>query len=149
MVTVITVQILYVNVANTNPTPDGCGNTQEIDFDLQVFANPIAEFNFTTDGCLTNPVSFQDNAQNTQSRPVIKYWWDFADASTSNLVNPTHTYTAPGTYNVRHVILTDVGCISDTLIHPVAISNPPVALFTVAAVRCVGKPVTFTNASTE
>ncbi len=146
--TISTIGTYPIRIVATNPTPDGCGNTQEIDFDLQVFANPIAEFNFTTDGCLTNPVSFQDNAQNTQSRPVIKYWWDFADASTSNIANPTHTYTAPGTYNVRHVILTDVGCISDTLIHPVAISNPPVALFTVAPVKCAGKPVTFTNAST-
>jgi PKD repeat protein len=137
-----------IRIVATNPTPDGCGNTQEIDFDLQVFENPTAEFNFTTNGCLTAPVLFQSNDQNTQGRPVIKYWWDFADASNSTLQNPSHTYAAPGTYNVRHIIITDVGCISDTLTHPVAISNPPVASFTPAVQRCAGVPLTFTDAST-
>jgi PKD repeat protein len=138
-----------VRIVATNPTPDGCGNQQEIDFDLQVFENPTAEFAFTTDGCLTNPVLFRDSALNTQSRPIIDYWWDFADAgATSTLQNPIHTFSAAGTYNVRHTIITDVGCISDTVSKPVSISNPPVAGFTVAAPKCVGKVITFTNAST-
>ncbi|TMI62931.1 MAG: PKD domain-containing protein [Bacteroidetes bacterium] len=147
--TINTVGTYPVRIVATNPTPDGCGNQQEIDFDLQVFENPTAEFAFTTDGCLTNPVLFRDSALNTQSRPITNYWWDFADAGAiSTLQNPIHTFSAAGTYNVKHTIITDVGCISDTVSKPISISNPPVAGFTVAAPKCVGKLITFTNAST-
>jgi gliding motility-associated-like protein len=147
--TVSTAGTYPIRIVATNPTSDGCGNQQEIDFDLQVFENPTAEFAFTTDGCLTNPVLFRDSTLNTQSRPIIKYWWDFADAGATSIIqNPSHTFSAAGTYNVRHTIITDVGCISDTLTKPVAISNPPLARFTVAAPKCVGRPITFTNAST-
>jgi gliding motility-associated-like protein len=144
-----TVGTYPIRVVASNPTPDGCGNEQEIDFDLQVFDNPTAEFNFTTDGCITSPVLFRDSALNTQNRPIIRYWWDFADAgATSLLQNPSHTFSAPGTFNVRHVVITDVGCISDTLGKPVAISNPPVAGFNASVTKCPGVPITFTNTST-
>jgi len=146
--TIATAGTYPVRVVATNPTPDGCGNTQEIDFDLQVFENPVAEFNFTTNGCLSNPVLFRDSALNTQNRPVINYWWDFADPPGSTVQNPSHTFSTGGTYNVRHVVITDIGCISDTLAHQLAISNPPVASFSIAASKCVGRPVTFNDAST-
>jgi gliding motility-associated-like protein len=136
-----------IRVIANSPTPDGCGGEQEIDFDLQVFDNPVAEFNFATNGCLTSPVTFTDNPQNTQSRPVINWYWNFGDGNTASAANSSHIYSAPGVYNVRHVIITDVGCVSDTLIHPVSLSNPPVALFTPGIPRCAGRPVTFTDAS--
>jgi gliding motility-associated-like protein len=144
-----TVGTYPIRIIANNPSSDGCGNQQEIDFDLQVFENPTAQFAFTTDGCLTNPVLFRDSALNTQSRPIINYWWDFADAgATSTLQNPSHTFSAAGTYNVRHTVITDVGCISDTLGKLVTISDPPVAGFTVSAQKCIGTPITFTNSST-
>lgn len=43
-----------------------------------------------------NRVSFNNHSQNADS-----YLWEFGDGSTSALDNPTHTYTANGTYTVK------------------------------------------------
>ena len=146
---VITVAGTYpIRVVATNPTPDGCGGTQEIDFDLQAFDPPLADFNFTTNGCVSSPVSFTDNS-NTNGRPVISRHWNFGDANTSALNNPSHTYAAPGAYTVKYSLITDIGCIADTASRVVTINDPPVALFTVAAPYCEGRSVTFTDQSTS
>ncbi|MBK8143059.1 MAG: PKD domain-containing protein [Chitinophagaceae bacterium] len=137
-----------IRVVATNPTPDGCGGTQEIDFDVQAFDPPVADFNFTTNGCVTSPVSFTDNS-NTNGRPVISRHWNFGDANTSALNNPSHTYAAPGSYTVKYSLITDIGCIADTASRVVTINDPPVALFTAAAPYCEGRSVTFTDQSTS
>lgn len=136
-----------IRVLATNPTPDGCGNLQEIEFDLQVFDPPTADFTFTSAGCYTAPVSFFDNS-NTGGRAVISRFWDFDDGNTSGINNPTHTYAAPGTYNVRYSLITDVGCLADTISHPVTLDDAPTALFSVTAPFCPGVPITFTDQST-
>ena len=135
-----------IKVIATNPTPDGCGNEQTIDFDVQVFEPPVADFNFVTDGCVTNPVSFSDNS-NTGGRPIISRYWDFGDAFNSILASPSHLYAAPGTYNVKYTLITDVGCLADTIIHPVTLNDPPQANFTVSAPLCPNVPVAFTDIS--
>ncbi len=136
-----------IKVIATNPTPDGCGNEQIIDFDVQVFEPPVADFNFVTDGCVINPVSFTDNS-NTSGRPIISRHWNFGDATTSNLAAPSHLYAAPGTYNVKYSLITDVGCLADTVIHPVTLNNIPVADFTASVPLCPNIPIQFTDAST-
>jgi hypothetical protein len=51
--------------------------------------------------------------------------WNFGDGNTSPLVNPTHTYSAPGNYNVSLIVN---GCgRSDTLIEPISITATSVA----------------------
>jgi gliding motility-associated-like protein len=146
--TINTVGTYPIKVIATNPTPDNCGGVQEIDYDLQVFSKPISEFNFATMGCLSNPVVFTDNPQNTNSRPIIHWYYDFGDAATSLTANPTHLYSAAGAWDVSHVIITDIGCKSDTLHHIVTINNPPIASFTASTPQCVNQPITFTDAST-
>ncbi|MBK9570220.1 MAG: PKD domain-containing protein [Chitinophagaceae bacterium] len=142
------VGIYPIKVIATNPTPDGCGNEQIIDFDVQVFEPPVADFTFITDGCVINPVNFFDNS-NTGGRPIISRHWNFGDATTSNLSAPSHTYAAPGIYNVKYSLITDVGCLADTIIHPVEVNNLPLASFTTTtAPYCIGVPITFTDNST-
>lgn len=135
-----------ISVVANNPTPDGCSGTQEINFDLQVFNPPVADFNFTTNGCINSPVNFTDNS-NTDGRAVISRHWNFGDANTSAANNPTHSYAAPGAYNVKYSLITDIGCIADTATHLVNINDPPVALFTASAPFCVGRSITFTDQS--
>ena len=40
----------------------------------------------------------------------MSYLWDFGDSVSSTLVNPTHTYTNSGTYNVLLKVQSDYGC---------------------------------------
>jgi gliding motility-associated-like protein len=137
-----------IRVVATNPTPDGCGGEQEIDFDIQVFEPPTANFNFTSSGCVTSPVQFTD-ASLGNGRPVTNWYYDFGDATNSTATNPSHNYATGGTYTVAHSIRTDVGCLSDTTRKIVTLTNTPVAGFTVSAPQyCAGSTVTFTNTST-
>jgi gliding motility-associated-like protein len=141
-----TIGTFPVTVTTYSPNSDGCGSEQEIDFDIEVYPKPIADFNFTTDGCLSNPVLFTENST-TGGRPIYKRYWNFGDASTSVLTNPSHTYALSGSYNVKHAYINDIGCITDTASHIVTLNNPPVARFSVAAPTCVNSDITFTDQS--
>lgn len=136
-----------IRVVASNPTPDGCGGIQEIDFDIQVFDPPTADFSFSNVGCANTPVQFT-STNNGNGRPVTNWFWNFGDASTATINNPSHTYTAGGSYTVKYAIRTDVGCISDTASHVVTVGNLPTASFTKTGPFCAGKVVSFTDQST-
>jgi gliding motility-associated-like protein len=137
-----------IRVVAQNPTADGCSGVQEIDYDLQVYDLPTANFNFNTNGCVSNPVSFTDNS-NANGRPVIHWHWNFGDGNTINDVTTTnHTYSGPGSYDVKYTIITDVGCKADTVLHTVVLNDPPVALFNTAAPYCAGRTINFNDQST-
>jgi gliding motility-associated-like protein len=135
-----------IKVFAENPTPEGCSGEQEIDYDLQVYDPPKADFSFTTNGCATDTVFFTD-ATNPNGRTVIKWNWNFGDAGIDSIKNTKHKYLTQGTYNVKYSVITDVGCISDTATKAVTISDPPVAKFGVAVPYCVGKTINFSDSS--
>ena len=135
-----------IKVIASNPTSDGCSGEQEISYDLQVFDPPTSDFSFTTNGCVSTPVQFTDNA-NTTGRPVIKYSWNFGDGNTSAIRNPSHQFGGSGSHVVKYSVITDVGCLSDTTEKTVVLSQPPIARFGVSAPNCVGKSITFTDSS--
>ena len=63
---------------------------------------PTADFTYTANYQF---VSFTDAS--TAGNSAINNWnWDFGDGETSDQQNPTHTYTAPGTFTVS-LIVTD------------------------------------------
>ncbi|MBI3140057.1 MAG: PKD domain-containing protein [Sphingobacteriales bacterium] len=137
-----------IRVIAQNPTPDGCSGEQQIDYDLQVFNPPLADFSYAP-VCFPSPVQFAEN-NNTGGRPVISRYWDFGDAVTANNSNPLHSYAAPGIYNARFALITDVGCLSDTTIHPVTVSPLPTASISGSIQVCQnGTPpqVSFTGAT--
>jgi PKD repeat protein len=136
-----------IKIIANNPTPDGCSGVQEIDYDLQVFNPPSAGFYFNTNGCVTAPVNFFDTS-NTGGRTIIQWNWNFGDATTSSIQNPSHTYAAPGSYLAKLAVITDVGCISDTATRQVNLTQLPLAKFGATLPRCAGKPITFTDSST-
>ncbi|MBC7412398.1 MAG: PKD domain-containing protein [Bacteroidia bacterium] len=61
---------------------------------------------------------------NTSTGSVVTYNWSFGDATSSSVVNPSHTYTTNGIYNVKLIITN--GC-NDTITKTVTVSNIPVA----------------------
>ena len=80
-----------------------------------------AGFNFTTN--ILN-ASFTSTSTNADS-----LLWNFDGTNTSNLQNPTHTYTLPGTYNVSLIAFNDCGT-SDTIIKTVKVCDSLIANFT-------------------
>lgn len=59
-------------------------------------------------GCQSpHTVQFTDATVNSSN-----WLWDFGDDETSNVKNPQHTYTTPGTYNVTLTLTNQAGCVS-------------------------------------
>jgi subtilisin family serine protease len=71
----------------------------------------------TTNGEIT----FIDSTQNATS-----WFWDFGDGNTSILMNPTHTYTQPGTYEIYLQTANSTGC-SDATNKTIEVVNFPVS----------------------
>ena len=136
-----------ISVVVNNPTPDGCGGEQVIDYDLQIFDPPAASFTVTHNGCISDDVVFTDNT-NGLGRTIIKWNWDFGDGSKGTVKDPLHKYNASGSYTVKHSVITDIGCISDTASKIVPISDPPVANFSVSSPACAKANVVLSDLST-
>lgn len=62
--------------------------------------------------------------QSTSDGVIVSWLWDFGDGSTSTEQNPTHTYSAYGTYLVCLNITDDNGCASHAC-HHITIHHPP------------------------
>jgi len=82
-----------------------------VDFDIQ-------------NGCQGQLSAFLDQSQLIGDYAAA-YYWNFGDGTPeSNLVNPTHDYSYPGYYQVKHSVITLTGCV-DSLIRPIFIGSPP------------------------
>ncbi|HYM94699.1 MAG TPA: PKD domain-containing protein, partial [Chitinophagaceae bacterium] len=136
-----------IKVFAQNPTSDGCSGQQEVDYDLQVFDPPLADFTISNNGCLSDTVFLTDNS-NLNGRAAIKWHWNFGDSGVDSIKNTKHKYLAAGSYNIKYSLITDVGCISDTAAKVLTLSDPPLANFNASNPFCAGKVVTFSDQST-
>jgi gliding motility-associated-like protein len=97
-------------------TSDGCADT--ISKSIEVW--PIPVVNFTpTDVCLNTPTQFNDltNVSNTFTTNTIVQWsWTFGDGGTSNNQNPIYTYINDGVYQAQLTVISNNGCINDTIL---------------------------------
>ena len=85
----------------------GCFDTSSI----LIRVNPIPVVDFSiADTCIGNTTIFTDNT--TLLSGTISSWsWDFGDGvGTSTQPSPVYTYAAVGTYNVKLVVETAIGC---------------------------------------
>lgn len=127
------------NVILTAGYATGCTNN----ITIPVTSYPVTVPAFTsTTPCFHFSTSFTDVTANS---PVL-WSWDFGDASAvSTTQNPSHTYTAPGTYPVKLITENTFGCRDSITIN--AVVNPlPVAAFAFDTV-CEGTATSFTNQS--
>ncbi len=78
------------------------------------------------------------------------YFWTFGDGGTSNSPSPTHTYNAPGSYDVE--LMVSNACGINTLTQTVTVGIAPVADFTfenMDTLSCDPMTVQFFDTSTE
>ncbi|MGY3090453.1 PKD repeat protein [Hymenobacter sp. UYAg731] len=82
---------------------------------------PIINFssNYVAGGCV-NPIQFTDLTTNLPT----SWLWSFGDGTTSTLQNPSHTYTASGTYNITLAATNTNGQASVTRLNAVTIQVP-------------------------
>lgn len=127
-----------LTVTNTNT---GCVNSFTDDIIINDFT---AEFNFPSEACVGEIVSFTD-----MSTAGVNSWsWNFGDFQTSNQQNPSSVYGSPGTYTVTLTSQnTGIGC-SDVVTHDILINPLPVPSFT-ADVQTGCSPLLVTFSSTS
>jgi gliding motility-associated-like protein len=63
---------------------------------------------------INKSVQFTDSSLISPLSPIASVFWDFGDGSTSNQLNPNHTYADTGTYTVTYAIINEEGC-TDTI----------------------------------
>ncbi len=112
-----------------------------------VFAQPKSGFTYTAEACLNTSTVFHSTSDALPGNTVNSYEWDFGDATTGSGPDPSHTYTAPGTYAVKHWIVNSNSCNSDTTTHIVHINQLPSADFTATPPNCQTRLSSFSDAS--
>jgi PKD repeat protein len=109
---------------------------------------PTADFSGTpVSGFAPLTVSFTD----ASSEGPTTWLWNFGDSGTSTLQNPSHTYTAPGTYTVSLTATNANGSDTATKTSYITVSavQIPTADFTASATTIdAGQSVTFTDTTT-
>ena len=92
---------------------------------------PTAAFAATVAG---STVGFDGRGSSDSDGTIAAYAWDFGDGGTGTGARPSHTYAAPGTYQVK-LTVTDDRSGTNAITQPVTIvpNRAPVAAFTVAA----------------
>jgi gliding motility-associated-like protein len=87
--------------------------------------------------CIPNPVQFINNSSNGNF-----FIWNFGDGSTSNLENPTHSYTQPGNYTVQLIVVDTLTCYyNDTVYFDVFVGSFQGAVTPIAQPVCPEDPV--------
>ena len=110
---------------------------------------PLASFVSTT-VCIGNQTHFTDHS-GIVSGNITGWGWNFGDPASgasniSNTQNPSHQFSAAGTYNVILTVTSDSGCQSTTNL-TAFVQAPPVAIFTAPNV-CLNAITAFTDGST-
>ena len=115
--------------------------------DIVVYPQPTANFTNTT-VCAGNATVFTNTSTtNPSGQSIGSYQWNFGDGSTGTGANQSHTYTAPGTYQVTLSVSTGNGHCNDEVTKTVTVEPNPTAGFTATTV-CQGEATQFTSTST-
>jgi gliding motility-associated-like protein len=137
------------NVTLVVTSANGCKTTLAKNKYIFISA-PTADFNADTlQGCI--PLS--SNFTSTSTSPfdaITKYTWDFGNGTATSIIpNIHHTYPAIGSYTIKLIITTALGC-TDTIIkgNYIKAGTPPTANFSVVKPAvCHGVEAEFTDLS--
>lgn len=105
----------------------GCQNTD----DMQINWIPTPQVNFfgdNLDGCMPVHTTFNANATGN----IASCQWNFGDgASATSCDEVTHTYAAPGCFDVSYTVTTTEGCVNTLILEDYICAYPyPIADFT-------------------
>lgn len=133
----------------THPSIEGCNSKLDFTVLITVLPAPVVDYTYTFTGCVNDVAQFNGTSVTSNSVPTNNWSWNFGDATTSILQNPTKSWSVPGTYNVSLRGIADDGCI-DTTAKPIVVSLPPVVNVSPDSLAaCNGSIVTFTVQNPE
>lgn len=124
-------------------TDKGCSNT--VNNLVQVYPLPSVGIN-QVDVCQGSPMNFQAVAS-VSGGSVSNYDWTLGDGNTSTAANPSHTYSAAGTYDVTLIITSNNSCV-DSANTEVEVGAPASVSFISDSV-CLGESISFINTTSS
>jgi gliding motility-associated-like protein len=139
------------SVTLTVTSDKGCVSDVSTASNVKVNPLPVAAFTMPS-GCLSSgSVTFTDNSSitpNDGTQHPFTYQWTIGTTPYS-VQNPQHTFTAPGNYNIRQIVITANGC-RDTAdaVFAIAGTRPNPGFNTGTAAHCANSPVSIQNATT-
>ena len=140
----LTITYTFTDVENNS-----CVVTDNVVIDIN--PKPVGGFSLVT-SCEDIPVQFTDIS--SISAGTVDGWnYDFDDSDviienqTSLLQDPSHLFSAVGTFNVELTAISNFGCLSDVFTTPVLVGSVPEADFTLVGVND-DDVMLFTDAST-
>lgn len=80
-----------------------CGETVLTAGPIIILKKPEVDFEYESPGCVNTAIQFTNLSEGGFGPNCIDqtaHLWDFGDGNTSDLENPSHIYTVPGTYTV-------------------------------------------------
>ncbi|MEA3476917.1 MAG: PKD domain-containing protein [Bacteroidota bacterium] len=125
----------YINagtyIASLAVTSSG-GCVDSVSQELNILQGPEAMFDHTGSDCEGSLIQFND-LSNAFGSSIGSWAWNFGDPSsgannTSNLQNPTHTFSSQGDYTVTLEVTLTEGCY-DTTMQVLTISPPPAVYY--------------------
>lgn len=131
-----------------NPTLDGCSGEQNIDFDLVVYDPPKAASKIDFSNCLNDSLYLTDNTiLGPDDRKLIGFNWKVGTESFVNAKQYTTSVKVAGVVPVKYFVITDIGCLSDTITSNIIVDSIPKVDFNIQKITCVNKDVQFTDSS--
>ncbi len=130
---------------------DALGCRDSITHTINVYGATAAFQPSVASACIYNAeVTFNDQSVSDGQHPITSWQWDYGDGTTEIKTAPpfSHTYVTAGTYNVTLTVTDSYGCKDRvTRTAAVVISKPFADFFSPDVESCIGKPVSFINAS--
>jgi gliding motility-associated-like protein len=111
-----------------------------------IYAQPKSNFGVNAQVCLGDTSSFKDQSS-AVGTTVTQWRWNFGDGTADTTQNPRHLFTSSKTDSVKLFVLTDKGCVSDTIVKAIVVNPLPVADFITSAPACETKQITVTDKS--
>lgn len=122
----------------------GCHDT--ITRMLQVKTLPVVNFS-SSPGCVNAATQFMSSAFVSPVN-VASRLWNFGDGYSSVEIDPSHVYTASGSFTVTLTVLDITGC-TNTKTHTVDVIAAPVSFFNMSTRNCSKSNILFTDYSSS
>jgi PKD repeat protein len=110
----------YLVISYANPAGGVCTDTSALGQLPINCSTSVCNASFVSGNAPIGVVSFSNTSSNSAF-----YLWTFGDGTTSNSVNPIHTYTVNGVYNVCLYLYNNNQIVCDSQCSLVAVTNLP------------------------
>ncbi len=121
------------NVSLVATSKYGCASSAKTQLITNVYSKPTAVIASTTDKkiCVGSFAQFNDSSYTNGAQNIQTVYWIYGDGSTNigtaPLLNFAYAYNTASTFAVKHVAVTDKGCVSDTATWTIKVNPNPVA----------------------